>query len=414
MRPLLVSYSDVSGGAARATYRIHTALRASGVQSRLVVRRKFSNDQAVSEFRAGAAHALRPLRSRLQHHLQRLQRTPNPILHSSNLIPSRWARHLIGDVVNLHWVGAGAISVEDVARIEAPVVMTLHDMWGFCGAEHYAPDHPDARWLTGYSRENRPPGHSGVDLDRLTWQRKRRHWRPMTVVTPSRWLADCARQSALMAGWPVQVVPYPLDVELFRRRDRTHARARFGLPQDAEVVLFGAMGGSTDPRKGFDLLLGALRQLAKPERALGVVFGQCEPVDPPRVGLPLRWMGQIDDDEVLAMLYSAADVMVVPSRQDNLPQTASEAQACGIPVVAFDATGLSDVVEHGATGYLADPFEPAALARGIAWVLEDDVRREQLGGAARERAERLWAPKVVARQYLRAYECAMATHESNR
>jgi glycosyltransferase involved in cell wall biosynthesis len=411
MRPLLVSYSDTAGGAARATYRIHTALRASGVQSELAVRRRFSDDEAVHEFRVGGAQVLGRLRPRLQSSVQRLQRTPNPGLHSSNLAPSRWGRHLSGDVVNLHWIGAGALSIEDVTRIDAPVVVTLHDMWGFCGSEHYAPDHPEARWVVGYSSDNRPRGHHGVDLDRLTWQRKRRHWRRMTVIAPSRWLADCARRSALMAGWPVHVVPSPLDFEVFRHRDAAEARTRFGLPRDAKVVLFGAIGGSADPRKGFDLLVEALRQLVGIEGLLGVVFGQGEPADPPRLGLPLRWMGSLHDDEALATLYSAADVMVVPSRQEALGQTASEAQACGTPVVAFDATGLSDVVEHGRTGYLAHPFETEALARAIAWVLEDDDRRARLGGAACVRAERLWRPQVVARQYVAAYERAMAAHQ---
>jgi glycosyltransferase involved in cell wall biosynthesis len=410
MRPLLVAYSDISGGAARATYRIHTALRASGVQSELAVRRKFSNNQTVHEFREGAAQALQRVRPRLQSYVQRLQRTPNPVLHSSNLVPSRWARYLTADVVNLHWVGAGALSIEDVARIDAPVVMTLHDMWGFCGSEHYAPDHPEARWVVGYDRRNRPQGHFGMDLDRLTWHRKRQHWRPMTVVTPSRWLADCARKSALMAEWPVHVVPHPLDVAVFRPHTKTQARTRFGLPHEAKVVLFGAIGGSADPRKGFELLLGALRQLDDTGGVIGVVFGGGEPADPPRAGLPMRWMGSIDDDEALAMLYSAADVMVVPSRQEALGQTASEAQACGTPVVAFDATGLSDVVEHRGTGYLATPFERVSLARGIAWVLEDDDRRARIGEAARVRAKQLWDPKVVARQYVAAYERAMAAH----
>jgi glycosyltransferase involved in cell wall biosynthesis len=411
MRPLLVSYSDTAGGAARAAYRIHTALRASGVQSELAVRRKFSSDEAVHEFPEGAAQALRRLRPRLQSSVQRLQRTPNPVLHSSNLAPSRWGRRLSADVVNLHWIGAGAMSIEDVAHIDAPVVMTLHDMWAFCGSEHYASDHPEARWVVGYSPDNRPRGHHGVDLDRLTWQRKRRHWRPMTLIAPSRWLADCAHRSALMAGWPVHVVPSPLDVEVFRHRDTAEARTQFGLPRDAKVVLFGAIGGSADPRKGFDLLLGALRQLDETEGVLGVVFGQGEPADPPRPGIPLRWMGSLDDDEALATLYSAADVMVVPSRQEALGQTASEAQACGTPVVAFDATGLSDVVEHGRTGYLANPFESDALARAIAWVLDDDHRRARLGGAARARAERLWEPKIVVKQYLAIYERTMAAHK---
>ena len=93
----------------------------------------------------------------------------------------------------------------------------------------------------------------------------------------------------------------------------------------------------------------------------------------------------------------------MPSRQDNLPQTGTEAQACGLPVVAFRTGGLPDVVVDRETGYLADPFAPEDLARGIAWAL-DDSRRRALGAAARERAVRLWAPRVVAAAHVRLFE----------
>lgn len=410
IRPLLVSYSDSIGGAARATYRIHRALRAEGIQSTLVVRRKLSDDETVHRMRALDWGRSGP---RLGQFIQRLQRTENPVIHSSNLLPTRWSAHLKADVINLHWIGAETMSIKDVGRLEAPIVMTLHDMWSFCGAEHYAPDAAHARWVVGYTRDNRPDGHRGLDLDRWTWERKRRHWSSMTVVAPSHWMADCARRSSLMAEWPVHVIPYPLDVNVFRPRDRIEARRAFGLPDDAKVILFGAVGGGSHPRKGFDLLLRALSTLPPTKSLIGVIFGQEEPLAPPRLDLPLRWLGPIDDDRALACLYSAADVMVVPSRQDNLAQTGIESQACGTPVVAFRATGLTDVVEHLQTGYLAEPFSPDSLGQGISWVLEDDDRRARLGHAARERAVRLWSPSVVARQYREFYLSARDQHQGH-
>jgi glycosyltransferase involved in cell wall biosynthesis len=117
-------------------------------------------------------------------------------------------------------------------------------------------------------------------------------------------------------------------------------------------------------------------------------------------------MGFLHDDVALALLYGAADVMIVPSRQENLVQTGMEAQACGCPVVAFDSTGIRDVVQHLSTGYLAEPFHVEDLARGIAYILEDDIRRLDLGRAARERALSLWSPAVVVPQYLTVYQAA--------
>ena len=402
--PTLVSMSDISGGAARATYRLHAALRARDVESTLIVRRRLTNDPSVRQYPEHGARWIRAVTTRASGLANQLQRTTNPVTHSSNPHPTRMNRRLRGGVANLHWVGSGMMSIEDLGCIPVPVVLTLHDMWAFCGAEHYAPDGPDARWADGYTRDNRPVGHGGLDIDRLTWNRKLRSWRPMPVVTPSRWLADCVRRSALMADWPVRVIPNPLDLDVFRPLPQYEARQVVDLPADVPVVLFGALGGDRDPRKGYDLLLSALHRLHPPEHTVAIVFGQDAPLTPPDVGIPLRWMGRINDESVLAALYSAADVMVVPSRQENLPQTATEAQACGLPVVAFDTSGLPDAVAHGETGYLARPFDPASLAAGIEWILEDAGRRRRLGVAAHERAKRLWGWDVVVPQYLEMYE----------
>lgn len=412
MMATLVSISDTHGGAPRATVRLHMALRGHGVDSQLVVRSRRSDAPNVRGYPLRWRRWSRRGGSWANRAVVRLQRTDNPVLHSANIAPTRWAHHLAGDVVNLHWIGGGTMSIEDVGRIGPPVVLTLHDMWAFCGAEHYAPDTPAARWVVGYSRDNRPEGHGGLDVDRLTWLRKRRAWRPMTVVTPSRWLAGCAARSALMADWWVHTVPNALDLTVFRPGSRDEARAALGLPRDVHLVLFGAIGGSSDPRKGFDLLVDALCKL-EADDVVGVVVGQDEPTGDPSAGIPLHWTGHVDTDERMAQLYRAADVVVVPSRQENLPQTATEAQACGIPVVAFDTTGLPDAVKDRTTGYLAEPFDPDALAAGIDWVLEDADRRARLGQAARRRAERLWAPEIVARQYRQIYHDALARHRGS-
>jgi glycosyltransferase involved in cell wall biosynthesis len=335
------------------------------------------------------------------------------------MLPSRWARAIDSsdaDVVNLHWISAEMMSVEDIGRIDKPLVWTLHDMWAFCGAEHYSPDGPQARWRHGYDAANRPAGDRGLDMDRWTWKRKRKAWRnAMHIVCPSNWLARCARESALMHEWSVSAIPNTLDLNVFKPQDRGFCRAALNLPADRRIVLFGAIGGGQDPRKGYDLLLEALRHLAARDEAqviLCTIFGESEPHPSPGLPVPTRWMGFLHDDVVLALLYGAADVMVVPSRQENLVQTGTEAQACGCPVVAFDGAGIRDVVQHLETGYLAEPFDAADLASGIAYILENGARRLKLGKAARERALRLWSPSVVVPQYLEVYLAAIATATS--
>ena len=325
-------------------------------------------------------------------------------MRSANVLPTLWAHTLNrsdADVVNVHWVGAGAMSIGDLARIRRPTIITLHDMWTFCGSEHYAPDEPESRWRVGYKRDNREPSDRGFDLDRWTWERKRRLWEPTRIVAPSRWLAGCAHSSSLAATWPITVIPNPLDVDTFQPVDKKHARAKLGLPQDQRIALFGAVGGARDPRKGFDLLTGALNEITlATSDLLTVVVGQDAPKESRSLRGPTRWLGHIDDDDTLALAYNAADVTIVPSLQENLPQIGTESQACSTPVVAFDTSGLRDVVEHQRTGYLANPFSTEDLARGIAWILEDTSRAESLGAAARQRAVELWSPDIVAGQYI--------------
>jgi glycosyltransferase involved in cell wall biosynthesis len=413
MCPLILSREDTSGGAARAALRLHMALLLLGVNSRMQVAIKKSDISSVDGPGSKFDRALALLRPLVSAAVASLQRTSNAVIHSPALFRSGFVGKLntcLADVINLHWIGSEFLSVKDIARIRKPIVWTFHDMWPFCGAEHYAPDDASARWRQGYKKKNRPKDHYRLDIDRWTWVRKHQAWRrPIHVVTPSRWLADCVSDSALMGDWPVRVIPNPLDVRQFQPWPKDLARQILNLPQSVPLVLFGAIGGGRDPRKGWDLLQSALALITHEGSGVeGVIFGQSEPVEPPQLGMRLHWLGHLDDDATLALAYSAADVTVVPSRQENLPQTGTEAQSCGCPVVAFNCTGLPDVVEHGVTGYLAWPYEPEDLARGIRWVLADPERHACLSAAARARAVRLWSPAVVVPQYLRAYESAIA------
>jgi glycosyltransferase involved in cell wall biosynthesis len=309
------------------------------------------------------------------------------------------------------------LSIEEIGRLPMSLVWALHDQWAFCGAGHYtSPPGPsetassDERFALGYTHSSRPSHEAGPDLNRRTWLRKRRAWlRPIQITCPSTWLAECARRSTLMASWPITVIPNPIDVATWAPLDQRQARALLQLPQNRPLVLFGALGGTADSRKGADLLLDALQRLRGQvagtplEQLELVVFGQGRPALPPNLGFPIHYSGRQDDDISLRLLYAAADVFVIPSRQDNLPNTGLEAHACGTPVVAFCNGGFADVVDDRITGALAEPFDPASLAVAIHWVLDDSERRRQLGAAARQRSERLWDSARVAGLYADTY-----------
>jgi glycosyltransferase involved in cell wall biosynthesis len=306
----------------------------------------------------------------------------------------------------MHWIAGEMLSVRDIGRIDKPLVWTLHDMWSFCGAEHYT---DDERWLHGYRGDNRPIGEAGFDLNRWIWNRKRSSWiSPMHIVAPSQWLADCARRSVLMRDWPISTVPYFIDTDTWKPVEKAMARDLLGLPQQVPLALFGALGGATDTRKGFDLLKVALELLRGQVDDLElIVFGQAPPRTASPLGFPVHYAGHLHDDLSLRVLYSAADVFVLPSRLDNLPNTGLEAHACGTPVVGFKVGGIPDIVLHEVTGYLAEPYEPDDLAKGILQVVSDPLRQAAMSRAARDRACVTWCSKVVADGYRKVYQAAL-------
>jgi glycosyltransferase involved in cell wall biosynthesis len=182
------------------------------------------------------------------------------------------------------------------------------------------------------------------------------------------------------------------------------------LPVDKKLVLYGAAGGAADPRKGFSYLMEALDILSKSDSTLGfelVVFGQDKCMDPIDTEIIIHNVGQLNNDECLRALYSSADVMVVPSILEAFGQTASEAQACEVPVIAFRIGGLKDIVIHLETGYLADPLSIDDLSNGIEWALKESQRTNLAGKSGRKHIQRLCNSDLSSQRYIQCYEEAI-------
>lgn len=409
MRVFALNLSDSVGGAAKAAYRIHQAVRGLGINSSLVVHRKTLNDSDIIGPKTNFEILFDRFRSGIGVLIARLIRTENADYHSPAIFPTFWYQKLNrsnADVVHLHWIHGEMMSVDDLGSIEKPLVWTLHDMWAFSGAEHYS---EALRWKEGYSQSNRPKGETGFDLNRWAWLRKKKAWKkPIQIVTPSQWLASCVKGSALMRDWPVEVIPNPINVDQWAPVDKKQARDKLGLPQDVPLILFGAIGGAADPRKGFDLLQEALHQLSGGINGLElVVFGQAAPAQPIDLGFPVHYLGHLVSETDMQTAYSAADGLIAPSRQEVFGQTASEAHACGCPAVAFEGTGLADVIEHQKTGYLAKAGNVQDLANGITWILDSVSKSDALNLAARKRAIEKFSYPVVAQQYQNIYSKVM-------
>jgi len=424
MKILHISASDLRGGASRAAYQIHRSLVDHGeslnVQSRMRVIEKLSNDTTVE---GGKAKSNNPIFNALQPRLVVRNRygvkfqTSNKVHHSFGWPDSGLGKEIgknQSDILNLHWIGHvfgnETLSISEIGKIKKPIVWTLHDQWAFCGAEHYTAPPPiiDHRYIEGYSKSNRPTTESGQDRNRRAWESKQRRWKhAMTIVCPSQWMANCAKASLLMREWPIHVIPYSIDLDVWSPIDQLRSRKILNLPSDKKLILLCA-DYAYDPRKGADLLARSLHQfkincfeLANVTELIVIGEGENNYFSPE---ISCRFTGRLTSDHEIKLYYNAADVVVVPSRQDNLPLTALEAHACGTPTVSFRIGGLPDIIDHRITGALAEPFDSGSLASEIAWVLEDESRRLKLAAAARLKAETVWEPCKIAKQYAEIYE----------
>jgi glycosyltransferase involved in cell wall biosynthesis len=408
----MISTHDAKGGAARSAYRLHKAKQHIGLDSQMLVLTKGSGDASVLEAKQldGRMGKLRYILS-AQFDRMILRRYPNrrtdtwSVGRLSTPIVNR-VNQINPDVLYIHWVGAGYVPVHAIPQFKCPVIWKLPDSSVFTGGCHVPYDCVRYRESCGSCPQLQ--SNKENDLSRRTWRRKYKHWKDVnfTVVTASHWLADCARRSSLLGDKRIEVIPNAMDLSVYRPIDKLLARELLGFPKDQRLLMFGVVNSLSNENKGFHFLNQALQKLAHEvlKDVQIVVFGANEPLNPPDLGFKTIYTGHLHDDVTLALVYSASDVMVVPSIQEAFGQTASEAMACGTPVVAFGATGLLDIVDHHETGYLAQPYEADDLAAGIAWVLEDDERRQKLGAQARKVAEERFDIYHAARMYADLYQ----------
>lgn len=311
------------------------------------------------------------------------------------------------DIVHLHWVNSGALSVSDLTRIKKPIVWSLHDMWPFTGGCHYSSN------CEGYIHEcGQCPllqSNKKNDLSSNILLKKRQAYniiRDVQIVGLSSWMAESARKSYLFNESNVVNIPNPIDTSFFISQDLLDSRNSFRLPIDKKLVLFGAMSAVDDTRKGYRELTHALKYVINNSDIELVVFGSDKIERTFENGYVVNYVGYINSDAELRKLYSAADVMIVPSLQENLSNAIMESMSCSTPVVAFDIGGNKDMIEHKYNGYLATPYNPKCLALGISWVLSS-AKYDQLRRNAREKITSNFDNKVVALQYKHLYEYSL-------
>ncbi len=408
LRVLHVCYSDGNGGAAIGARRSHNAMLSQGIDSVLAVVKKTTNDSRVIELPENPAR--RFVSRQLTRCVEWFQTSDNKVFRTLNIIPMGAAdvlNTIEADIIQLHWVAADTVSISELAKLNKPIVWKLPDMWAFSGAEHYSQIESADRFADGYTASNRPKGQAGLDIDRWIWTYKKNVWRDVNfnIVGPSKWIADCARRSILFKNARIRHIPNPLDLSLYAPQPKSDARAAFGLPQDRTLVMFGALHATTDPRKGFQHLQAALDHLPQhldPNTTSIVVMGADGPRGQKTGPYDTHYLGVLREEKEIVAAYCTADVFVLPCEMDNLPNVIKEATCCGVPCTGFDVGGMPDMIDHQETGYLAKPYDPQDLARGIGWVAQHataDFRKE-----VRRRAELKHAEHVAVNRYVEFYD----------
>ena len=412
MKVCHLSHTDGGAGAGRAAYRIHAALRELGVDSRMLVSQKRTADPSVQ---AMSGSGLGHWRVRVAEYLEAragraLARDASVFLspaHFGFFRPARAAAVREADVVAIYWINGAYVAPESLAAINKPLVWRLSDVWPFTGGCHYPGACERFESQCGDCPQLRQPGPE--DASHRLWLRKQHVWRALdlTVVAPSNWMAWLARRSSLFADRRVEVIPTGVDLERYRPGDRSAARARWGLPQDRLLILFGAMSPTDDVRKGYRELRQALEVVAQSQlapRIQAIVFGSDSPLPADLLPIPAVSLGRLQGDEALAAAYNCADLVVVPSLEDNLPNVALEAIACGAPVAAFDVCGMPDIVTDGWNGRLVPRVDPEGLGRAVVEMLSDSEKLLTMRLNARKSAQQSFSLKDQAKAYIALYE----------
>ena len=415
MKILLVNTSERIGGAAVACGRLLKALQKQGVEAKMLVRDKQSDDPTVVSLSLGKWTQLwKFLWERIviwkANHFKKNNLFSVDIANTGTDI-TQLPAFQEADIIHLHWINQGMLSLKNIRKIlesGKPVVWTMHDLWPAMGICH----HP--RTCTNYQTHcHHCPlllyGGGKKDLSYRTFEKKQKLMNGSKVhfVACSRWLKERVEQSALLQGQPVCSIPNPLDLSVFHPKDRAQARKRLGLPLDKKLLLFGAVK-ATDKRKGIDYLMKACKLLVKQDPALreeiGIVtFGHLSEGLKSRLPFEVFPQGYVSEEEALTDIYSAVNAYVTPSLEENLPNIIMEAMACGTPCIGFHVGGIPEMIDHQANGYVAEYQSAEDLAKGILWIIRHKEPR-MLSKHTVEKVQSTYEESIVTKQFVELYQ----------
>ena len=411
MKVLIVNTSERTGGAAVAANRLMMALNNNGVKAKMLVRDKETDTLTVVGLPKSPMLRWHFLWERLvifcRLHFQRKHLFELDIANSGSDI-TRLREFQEADLIHLHWINQGLLSLSDIRKIlrsGKPVVWTMHDIWPATAICHVT---LGCRSFTNHCRHCKylPGGGSNNDLAASIWKKKQQMVADENIyyVACSRWLESEAKASALLRGQKITSIPNPIDTHIYKIGNKQEARQRLGLPLDKKLILFVSQR-VTNRNKGMDYLIEACRLLTSPCEVV-ILGGHAEEVVE-QLPLKAHPLGYVNDEQRIVDVYRAVDVFVLPSLSENLPNTIMEAMACGVPCIGFKVGGIPEEIDHQKNGYVAEYRNAEDLARGINWVLTE-ADYEALSRNAVHKVAQNYSQQSVAMKYLDVYHQAMA------
>ncbi|WP_163400303.1 glycosyltransferase [Flavobacterium fluviatile] len=402
MKVLHICYTDNVGGAAKAAFRYHCALQKKGIDTKMLVyNKKLSKDPSIIQMNG----LIEKLYAYFGFYIQRFlistfkKRKGNDF--SIMCFPDksfvRKINKLNPDIIHFHYLGPGIISIKGLSLIKQKIVWTLHDSFIFTGGCHtpgnclkYEVACGSCDYL-GSSKKN--------DISKQFWNYKFKYltdFKNINLTSPSNWMKNCAEASSIFKNKSVECIPNLIDTDLYNPKSKVESKLFFGIDSNIKVITTGGSNFEFDSNKGMKLFLDSLEHLDNKSNVEIFIFGTEKKGKEIFKGFTLNYLGYVSSQDLLVTLFSASDVVVVPSKQESFGQVAVEAMACGSPVVAFDTSGLKDIVNHKVNGYLAKPFDVEDLAKGIGYVLSNELSERAIANVKDKFSQKIVINKLIA------------------
>lgn len=399
MKIVHINFSDSGGGAAQAVLRLHKELLKKNIESYILVREKLTNNSNIIGPTNKFDLIMIKIKKKISRNLKFFFKTKNKNTHSINLISSgilKQINDLRPDYVNLHWIGNETVSIKEISKIKSRIVWTLHDMWPFCGAEHYTDDN---RYVEGYNNLNRPNYEKKLDINKYVWLQKKKYFNNIEkVVCTSDWMLKKASESLLFKKKKIKKIPLSLNESFWCPINKEVARKILSINKNKLTICFGAENYFKNDRKGFNIFKDAIDNLDTKINLQIILFGEDKKFFFKNKDIQTINLGVIKDELTMKIIFSASDFVIMPSKIEAFGQVALESLFCGTPCIILKGTAMEEIIHHKKNGFICSGIENLDLKEGIHWCINNYkiFNRSQIS----EEISKKYSTKILIDDYI--------------